>query len=287
MNDDRSPKPDPIGHATIPPELRPFLGATAQAEEQRHRTDPTMDAAFAQIHDALGEDVQEIDPDLGVGNASAYVGPALVPDAAKGKAFTAKVKIVERQAKSDPLPAPTNDGERAAGESPWASDATAVVPAAVLPSSHAPRAAVPVAEGAAPGSGGSRGRAITVAIAALGIMVFVGVWIVARGSRVVVTAPTPAMSGTATAAPSVQSSAAMVPAPSGTSEVDAGASWAPRAPTTAAAYKPKHVVVKGEDPYDAAPPLRAKTAEPVVPPPSLSVIPSPPPPIGGDRVFGN
>jgi hypothetical protein len=171
---------------------------------------------------------------------------------------------------------------------------TTPVPAAVLPSSHAPRGSVPVAEGASPGGGGSRGRAIAVVIGALGIVVLVGVWVVAIGPREVVVTPVPAVSGTATAAPavpSVQSSASVVmPAPSAapirTSEVDAGASVAPHAPTTAALYKPKGAIVKGEDPYDAAAPLPAKTVEPVVPsplPPTtvgpvVPVTPTAPPP---------
>jgi hypothetical protein len=318
MNDDRNPGPDPIGHATIPPDLLPFLRETPQAEEEHHATDPRMDAAFAQIDEAIGEDVQEINPDLGVGNASAYVGPAVVPDAAKGKAFTAKVKIIERHATRNPLPvpAPANDGEKdttqdrappssrgglrldgrtarlmaqagaekAAEESPWASDAAAVVPAAVLPSSHAPRGSAPKVESASPGTGGSRGRAIALAITALGIVVLVGVWVVARGSREVVVTPAPAGSGTATvvpAVPSARSSGSAVvaaptaapPIPLGTSEVDAGAS----VPTgvAPAPYMPKRSAVKGEDPYDAATPAPARTVEPVPPPPSATVVPAP------------
>ena len=233
-----------------------------------------MDAAFAQINDAIGEDVQEIDPDVGVGNVSKYVGPALMPDGAKGRAFTAKVKI---------------------GESPGTKEKEASQPA--------PPVSVLEVERGAAGERRARGRAMAVALVALGVVVVAaGVWVVAKGpgQQGVGVRPVAAGSGSASVAPAVPSAEAsgavvesappVAPRPMGTSEVDAGASLAPRGPTRPAPYKPKSRAVKGEDPYEAAPvpvPVPAKTVEPVVPPPSLSVIPSPPPPIGGNRVFGN
>lgn len=258
------------GHTTVPPGLRAFFGAAAQTAEHAHREDAGMDAAFEKIDGAIGDDVQEIEAGIGAGNASKYVGPALVPDGARGKAFTAKVKIVERVA------------------SEAANDARVAEPA--------PPVAV---AGITRGADRSRVRAIAVAIGALVVVVGVGVWVVAKGPRAVGTTEAPAGSGVvsgAMAAPVMSGSgAAMVAAPTvsapaavGTAEVDAGAAVVPSGSAGAAAYKPKGGVVKGGDPYDAAVPLPAKTVEPVVvPPPSLTVIPSTPPPIGGDRVFGN
>ena len=283
MNDERKPRQDPTGHATIPPGLRPYLGGTAQAEEHPHHKDLVMDAAFAKIIDAIGEDVQEIDPDVGVGNVSKYVGPAIVPDGAKGKAFTAKVKIVESAANDV-----ANNGDKAVGESPWASDAVAVVPAAVLPSSHAPRGSAPKVESASSGGGGSRGRAIAVAVGALGVVVIVGVWVVAQRPQEVVAPSGPAGSGMATGAPEVASvrgsESAVVAAPTappasplGTSEVDAGASLAPTAPTGPAPHTLKGRGTR-EDPYDAAAPAPAITVAPIAPPPPSAVIPIAPAP---------
>ncbi len=306
MNDERKPQRDPIGHATIPPELRPFLDRTARAEEPQHRVDPVMDAAFAQIDDAIGEDVQEIDPDVGVGNASAYVGPALVRDGARGKAFTAKVKIIESGAKSDRPPVPANDATKDAragqettlDQAPPSSrggmrlggrTARLMAQAAV---EHAPPVSVADRdrEGVSAAGGRSRGAAIVVAIAALGVVVAVGVWIVAKTPPVVGSVPAPEVSGTASAAPAVPparpSGEAVVPAPSaqpvGTVEVDAGTSLAPSGPT--APYKPKGSIVKPEDPYDAAAPLAtpAKTIEPVAPPPPSAATAQPKPAVSSN-----
>jgi len=211
------------------------------------------------------------------------VGPVLVPDTAKGRAFTAKVKIIE----GGPVPAPANDAEKADRESPWANHAAAVVPAAALPSSHAPPVSLPEQgneqeneqeqekESASSGNGRSRGRAIAVAIAALGVTMAVGVWIVASGPGVVGSTPEPAVRGTATGAPAVvpsgAASAAVVPV--GTAGVDAGASLAPSAVPGPAPYKGKSSAVKSEDPYDAAAPTPApaKTVEPIAPQPSAAV----------------
>jgi hypothetical protein len=243
MNHKRNPLLDPNGHATIPPDLRPFLEENDGEEEEAERAkNPAVNAAFVQIQDAIGEDVQEINPDVGVGNKSAYVGPALVPGGAKGRAFTAKVKIIESAA--------AEAEEEAAAEK---------VPA------------VAVAKGAT--ENGGRGRSIAVAIAALGIVVAVGGWIVAKGPREVAR---PAASGAAIVAPAVPAvgaSSAVVPSAAATAGVDAGASLAPSAPTgvAPAPYKGKGVFVKGEDPYDAAAPLPVKTVEVVVPPPPSAV----------------
>src|SRR5882672_3893498 len=108
MSDDRKPKDDKLGSTTIPPELRPFVGRTAHPEAGRRSDNPAMDAAFAKIKEALGDDeddTQELDPDRGVGNASAYIGPRGVPKPAPGRAVTAKVKIDPAKVKSDPPPA--------------------------------------------------------------------------------------------------------------------------------------------------------------------------------------
>ncbi len=284
MNDERKPKQDPIGHATIPPALRPFLVGTTPVKEEPHDKNSAMEAAFAQINDALGEDVQEIDPDVGVGNVSAHVGPMLVPDGAKGRAFTAKVKIVE----SDRLPAPAEDAEKEAGrESPWASPAAAaVVPAVVLPSSHAPPVLVPEKENekekesASSREGRSRGRAIAVAIAALGVVLALGVWIVARGPREMANKPEPAVRGPATGAPSAPSArssgeAVVAPAPIAVpvspATVDAGASLVPSAAPAPAPYKAKTSAIKSEEPPDAAAPAPVETVAPVVPLPTSAV----------------
>lgn len=295
MNDERKPKQDPIGHATIPPALRPFLGGTAPVKEESHGKNPAVEAAFAQINDALGEDVQEIDPDVGVGNVSAYVGPMLVPDVAKGRAFTAKVKIGE----SDRLPVAAEDAEEAGRESSWASSAaSAVVPAVVLPSSPAPPGSVPEKENekekesASSREGRSRGRAIAVAIAVLGVVLAVGVWIVARGSREIANRPEPAVRGSATGAPSARSSgeAVVAPAPAAVpaspAPVDTGASLVPRAPkgNAPAPYKAKTSAIKSEEPPAEVTPAPVETVAPVVPlPPTASAVvetvaPNVPPP---------
>ena len=314
MNDERKPKQEPIGHATIPPGLRPFLVRTAQAEEHQHRKDPGMDAVLAKINDAIGEDVQEIDPDVGVGNASKYVGPALVPDGATGKAFTAKVKIAESKAKSERPPAPANDaandvGAREAEDEPTLEQGPpssrggmrlggrtarlmAQAAAEKAAGELAPPVSVPRAGRVSPSGGRARSRTIVVAIAALGVVVAVGVWVVAQGPHAGSNTPAPSVSGAASstpAAPAMSSSGAAVvvvptapPPPSlEVLEADAGAKVA----TAAAPYKPKGPFVKGEDPYDAAGPLPAKTVDPVVPPPPsttvspvVTVTPTAPPP---------
>jgi DNA polymerase-3 subunit gamma/tau len=300
MNDERKPKQDPIGHATIPPALRPFLEGTTPMKEKPHGKNPAVEAAFAQINDALGEDVQEIDPDVGVGNASAYVGPMLVPDGAKGRAFTAKVKIV----KSDRLPVAAEDaeeaGEEAGRESPWASPAAAaVVPAVVLPSSPAPPVSLPEKENekekesASSRKGRSRGRAIAVAIAALGVVLALGVRIVARGPREMANKPEPAVRGSATDAPSAPSArssgeAVVAPAPVAVpvspASVDAGASLVPSAAPAPAPYKAKTSAIKSEEPPAEVTPAPVETVAPVVPlPPTASAVvetvaPNVPPP---------
>jgi hypothetical protein len=223
-----------------------------------------VNAAFVQIQDAIGEDVQEINPAVGVGNKSAYVGPALVPGGAKGRAFTAKVKIIESVAEGEEEAAPPSAHLRLGGR-------TARLMAQAAAAEKVP--AVAVAKEAT--ENGARGRAIAVAIAALGIVVAVGGWIVAKGPREVAR---PAASGAAIVAPAASS--AVVPSAaataSATAGVDAGASVAPSAPTgvAPAPYKGKGGVVKGEDPYDAAAPLPVKTVEAVVPPPPPTPAPS-------------
>jgi hypothetical protein len=294
MNDERKLKQEPVGHATIPPGLRPFLSGAAQAEEHEHRQDAGMDAAFAKINDALGEDVQEIDPSVGVGNASRYVGPAAVPDGARGKAFTAKVKIIESPANDAQVTAAGADEETTADRAPPSSRGglklggrtARLMAQAATAADHAPPVAVPEHVRAAPGAGSSRGRAVAVTIGALAVVVGVGVWVVAKGPHQASETPAPARSAVVSSAAAVPamsaSGAATVAAPTappppalGTAEVDAGAPVAPNGPAGAAAYKPKGPVVKGEDPYAAAAPLPAKTADPVVPPaPAVTVAPS-------------
>ena len=303
MNDERKPKQDPIGHATIPPVLRPFLGKTTATVEPENQKNPAVEAAFAQIKDELGDDVQEIDPGVGVGNTSAYLGPAVIPGRAKGRAFTAKVKIIEGHADHRP-PAPANDAAKVERKSPWAGTPAAVAPAAVAPAAVAPAAVALPSSPAPPISlpegeqeqeqeqgkqGRSRGRAIAVAIGALGVIVAVGVWIVARGPREVGSTPEPAARGTASGAPAVLPSGAapavVGPAPSSApAKMDAGASLSPSAvpavPQVPAPYKGKGGAVKREEPYDAAGPAPVKTAEAaVVPPPAVvpTVAPTAPP----------
>jgi hypothetical protein len=304
MNDHRKPKQEPIGHATIPPGLRPFLARTAPVEEPQRRDDSAMDAEFAKINDAIGEDVQEIDPDVGVGNASKYVGPALVPDGAKGKAFTAKVKIAEGKAKSDRPPAPANDGGGAERDREDETTLDRAPPSsrgglrlggrtarlmAQAAAEHAPPVSVPGSEKRASEVGRSRGRAIAVAIGALGVVVMVALWVVRKGPEPqgahVPPAPTVSVApavpvGDSSGAAVVTAPTAPSPAPLGAAVVDAGASVAPSVPTAAvpAPYTPKK---RGstDDPYDAAAPAPVITTEPIAPPPPSSLptaLPKPP-----------
>jgi hypothetical protein len=295
-----------IGHATIPPGLRPFLARTAPVEEPQRRDDSAMDAEFAKINDAIGEDVQEIDPDVGVGNASKYVGPALVPDGAKGRAFTAKVKIAEGKAKSDRPPAPANDGGGAERDRDREDETTLdrAPPSsrgglrlggrtarlmAQAGAEHAPPVSVPESDKGASDVGRSRGLAIAVAIGALGVVVMVALWVVRKGPEPQGAHVPPALTvSVAPAVPAVDSSGAAVvaaptapsPAPLGASQADAGASVAPSVPTAIAPapYTPKK---RGptDDPYDAAAPAPATTVEPIAPPPTTTTPPIPPIPV--------
>jgi hypothetical protein len=93
-------------------------------------------------------------------------------------------------------------------------------------------------------------------------------------------APAPTM----IAAPALEEDAGAAPAVTATPTGSGG-------PAAPAPVKPKHTKGRGEDPYEAPAPGPAKPVVPVVPvvpaPLPPSVGPSPPPPIGGDRVFGN
>jgi hypothetical protein len=307
MSDEPKPKQEPIGHATIPPALRPFLVRTAPAEAHPHRKDAGMDAVLAKINDAIGEDVQEIDPDVGVGNASKYVGPAAVPDGARGKAFTAKVKIIERAAEGDRAAAKDGGANEADDEPTMEQEPPssrgglrlggrtarlmAQAAAEKTAAEYAPPVAVPGAVSGSSSGGRARGRAIAVTMAALGIVVAVAVWIVSKGPREAGHAPvvSGAASGSTSSAPSVPAvdssgtavgaapTAPLPPPPAtGAVEVDAGATLAPTVSTSVTApYKPKGAIVKAEDPYDAAAPLPAKTVDVVVPPaPAVTVAPA-------------
>ncbi len=126
MSDERKPRRDSGGHITIPPELRAFGGKEGPGPARVREKSPGAEAMFTKIAGELGEegsDVQVIDPDRGVGNASAYVGPLTVPEAVVGKGVTSKVKIDAGKVKSDPPPAMSVEGEgegEGEGDSPWA-----------------------------------------------------------------------------------------------------------------------------------------------------------------------
>lgn len=178
--------------------------------------------------------------------------------------------------------------------SPWANEAAvAPIAAANLPSSLAPGATsepAPQSEQPArvPVGGNTRVRVLGV-LAVLALLGFAAFQLMPKTHPQEALVPVPARSAGPAVAPPEASGAAVAPpvapsvsatvpppAPTGTVEVGAGAIVAPSAPV--APPKPR---TKLEDPYDASAPGPAKTAEAVVPaptvPPVITAAPSIPP----------
>jgi hypothetical protein len=181
--------------------------------------------------------------------------------------------------------------------SPWTAEAVEIDKSA-LPSALAPSVrSVPVPASVTPVSAGRSGKArrrMLVPVVGLVVGAVVAFVVVEMMPKAPANAERPESSAMAVASAAPVASAPSVPmapsaVPVASAAVDAGARAVPvddaGVPST---VKPKGSGSrKNDDPYDAATPGPVKTADPVVPPPSLTVIPSPPPPIGGDRVFGN
>ena len=194
-----------------------------------------------------------------------------------------------------PKPKPTTGS---AAASPWTAEAVEIdksaLPSALAPSVRSvpvPASVTPVS--AAPNGEGRRRQmlvpAVVLLVGAVGAFAVMKILPKTPGGAARPESSAMAVgSGAPVASVPVASSAAAVPMPAASAEVDAGARLVPAVdgglPST---VKVKDSGAKKNDnPYDAATPTAVKTAEAVVPPPSLTVIPSPPP-IGGDRVFGN
>ena len=181
---------------------------------------------------------------------------------------------------------PARPSERPSEASPWAAEPIGIA-ATALPSSLA--APLVVKEAAAPRRKRAPfspwAKAIAAVIAAVGPATLLWALLVrpnghehvdpARAGASV--PPVPTMSAT-----SVMSATAPpippAPAPSVTAEVDAGANAPLTAPSGAAPVKPKAHPGTRDDPYDAAPPNPAKTADVVAPRPTVEP-PAPIPPV--------
>ena len=302
------------GHATIPPELREYVGKRQRAVVERGGEDAAQGAVFSALMVSASEQAEAEakaaeaaaraaaaqEPARGAGNASAYVAPAVVPQMALGARLTGKVKInvvtgvVESLGGAGAEDDETTIERGAAGESPWAQE-TEVRPiaAADLPSSHAPVATRAAAAAAEEKPGARRsgvwaaalgGAAVLVAIAVVrfgpegagsGVVSTSGAMIASVSVSAIVSAPSAVMVAPSV---SVQVVDPVVPAVSATAEIDAGAP-PPAVPTAVVApVKVKSTGKQVDDIYDAAGPSPAKTVEAaVVAAPSLMPTPVPPP----------
>jgi hypothetical protein len=265
---------------------------------------PGAEAMFSKIAGELGDEgseVQVIDPERGVGNASAYVGPLKVPAPVVGRAVTSKVKIDAAKAKSDPPPAMAvievldDGGEREAEASPWAKAPVMAIDAGALPSALLPKPVEGgVVESKRPEPKERRYGVLALAIGA--VVVGLGVVMVlkmgevperpaggAAPSRVAGSGGAPAGAGappgaaesatataTATATGAGGAAGMGVPAASGVPSAGAVVPSAPSSP---------HPKPREDDPYDAAPPLGAAPAKTGAPsaPPSPTVTANVPP----------
>lgn len=188
--------------------------------------------------------------------------------------------------KSTPAPALEIIG----AASPWTTEAAVVkVAASALPSSRAPSTG-PATASEKPVSGASQGGRVLRVMVPLAVLVVLGFavfQVIPRDRTPEQIGAVPVPSGPASVAsaapPAAASSTAAVmvapPAPPprvpGTAEIDAGASLAPSAPVGPLLNKPK---VRNDDPYDAAAPMPAKTAQPIAPATAPTVAPVAPAP---------
>lgn len=304
MSDEQKPRRDSGGHITIPPELRPFSAKEGANPVRVREKSPGAEAMFTKIAGELGDEaneVQVIDPERGVGNASAYVAPLKVPAPVVGKGVTSKVKIDAAKAKSDPPPAmavievldDVGAGEPAA--SPWAKAPVMAIDAGALPSALLPRPVEGgVVESKRPEPKERRYGLLALAIGA--VVVGLGVVMVLKMGEVPDrpaggAAPSmAAASGVGTAgAPPVAAESAMATAPPTATAMATGGAAGMEAPAASAvpsagavvpsAPSAPHPKPREDDPYDAAPPLGAapvKTGAPSAPP-SPTVTPNVPP----------
>ena len=187
------------GHATIPPELREYVGKRQRAVVERGGDDAAQGAVFSALMVSASEQAEAevkaaeaaasaaaaAEPARGAGNVSAYVAPAVVPQMALGARLTGKVKInvvtgvVESLGGADAEAEAEGDDETtvergAAGESPWAQE-TDVRPIAAgdLPSSHAPVATRAAAVEEKPG--GTRRAVWAAALGGAAVLVAIAV----------------------------------------------------------------------------------------------------------------
>ena len=302
-NHGRKPAESDPGHVTIPPSLQGFVGRREKPKVQRRGQDAALDAAFDGLDGVGGPApvVDAVDQDLsrGAGNMSGYAASMEVPAAALGVRQTGKVKINVPEENEEKEEAPSSSGlalrldartgrlmaqaaKKAAEESPWAQETVTVpVAAGVLPSSLLPGAktepAPPSVQEKPAGvlEDGNRGARVMGVLAVVAVIGYAAFQLMPKARVVEALVPVPVRSAAPAAVPQPSaevSGAAVVPSasavgPAATVEVDAGASVAPNPLIVPA--KPR---AKIEDPYDAAAPVPAKTAEAVAPPPLLPTV---------------
>jgi hypothetical protein len=177
--------------------------------------------------------------------------------------------------------------ERPSEGSPWAAEPAGIA-AAVLPSSLVapPVVTEPEAPRRRRAPFPAWAKAIVAVIAVVGPVTLLWALLVrpGRGENVEPARAGASGGSSAPTTPTMSATASPIlpvspPAPVLTADADAGASLAPPAPSGAATTKPKAHPGTREDPYDAAPPRPAKTAEAVAPPPPTIEPPAPIPPI--------
>lgn len=310
MSDDR-PKRDSASFSSIPPELRPFMGQQGAWPEAERRNEADVEAAFASVEAKLAEwqrEADERDAARGVGNASEYVAPVIVPGAEKPIAPSTEAKVaiaiadVPRKLPAGNPNHPTQEISTRAfrakveGKRTLGGNTQKMPIVAIAHEDDAPGSVTP-----ATSHGDGRGRVTGLVIAAALALAAAGLGVRTVTKTTPPTAPSSALAASVSAAPSLPTAAAVSSALSAPIEPSASAlpTTSAHAPTVATAHSiaPAPKQHPSDDPYDAAPPPASTPAPPMpAPPPTAIQAPAPsqkpvaPPtpsasPVGGSPVY--